>query len=267
MKQLIDFDAQFNQYMDDWAEALLKKGKKPEEIEEMIPDAYQNWAKKAKEYFSDMDAEELVKMLGAYLDEEINVPDILLDTIVGTPECEMGVYQLFMEDRSDNERVTLMNVLSDMGSKLSIQENINILCMSESEVLAEAAAEALKYAGKDAQKELLRIYEEERDNDTREKLIYVLVYSEPRVSDLADKLIQLMSTTESKAIIAGMMAYYGDEKCLPVLKIAENSEDINYIDYVEICDAIESLGGETTREREFDGDEYYEMMHNGGFEQ
>ena len=52
MKQLIDFDAQFNQYMDDWADALLKKGKKPEEIEEMIPDAYQNWAKQAREYFA-----------------------------------------------------------------------------------------------------------------------------------------------------------------------------------------------------------------------
>lgn len=267
MKQLIDFDAQFNQYMDDWAEALLKNGKKPEEIEEMIPEAYQNWAKKAKEYFNDLDADELVKMLGGYLDEEINVPDILLDKIVETPACEQGVYRLFIEDRSDNERVTLMNVLSDMNSKLAIQENINILCMSENEVLAEAAAEALKYAGAEAQNELLRVYEEERDNDIREKIIYVLVYSEPKISGLADKLISLLKTTQNKAIIAGMMAFYGDDKCLPILKIAENSEDINYIDYVEICDAIEALGGETDREREFDGDEYYEMMHNGSFEQ
>ncbi|MBE7093031.1 MAG: hypothetical protein E7365_07670 [Clostridiales bacterium] len=266
MKQLIDFDAQFNQYMDDWAETLLKKGKKPEEIEEMIPQAYQAWANKAKEYFSGMSVEELVKMLGAYLDEDINVPDILLDKIVETPECEKGVFDLFMEERSDSERVTLMNVLSDMGSKLFIQENINILCYSESEVLAEAAAEALKYAGEDAQKELLRVYGEEYDNETLEKIVYVLVYSEPKVEGLGEKLISLMNTTDNKAIIAGMMAFYGDDKCLPVLKTVENSKDINYIDYVEICDAIEALGGETSREREFDGDEYYEMMHNGGFE-
>jgi hypothetical protein len=266
MKQLIDFDAQFNQYMDDWAEALLKQGKKPEEIEAMIPDAYQAWAKKASTYFDDLDSQELVKMLGAYLDEDINVPDILLDKIVETPDCENGVFQLFKENRSDNERVTLMNVLSDMGSTLFIQENINIFCFSESEVLAEAAAEALKYAGQDAQKELLRIYEDERDIDTLEKLIYVLVYSEPRVEGLADKLIALMPLTQNKAIIAGMMAFYGDDKCLPILKVAQDSEEINYIDYVEICDAIEALGGETSREREFDGDDYYEMMHNGGFE-
>lgn len=266
MKQLIDFDAQFNQYMDDWAEALLKKGKKPEEIEEMIPDAYQDWAKKAKEYFDDLTPNELVEMLGAYLDEDINVPDILLDKIIETKDCEQGVYNLFMEERSDNERVTLMNVLADMGSKLPTRENINILCFSESEALAEAAAEALKYAGKSAQEELLSIYEEERDIDALEKIIYVLVYSEPKVEGLGEKLISLMKVSENKAIIAGMMAFYGDEKCLPVLKTMQDYEGINYIDYVEICDAIEALGGETAREREFDGDEYYEMMHNGGFE-
>lgn len=267
MKQLIDFDAEFNEYMDSWADKLLKKGKKAEEIEAMIPDAYQKWAKKASEYFADMEADELVHMLGAYLDEGINVPDILLDKITSTPETEKGIYKLFMEDRSDDERVMLMNVLSDMGSMLSVQENINILCMSESEVLAEAAAEALKYGGVYAQEELLRIYDEEYDVDTREKLIYVLVYSEPKVKGLADKLIELMNVSENRAIIAGMMAFYGDDKCLPILKIAEQAEGISYIDYVEICDAIESLGGETDRKREFDGDEYYEMMHNGGFDE
>jgi hypothetical protein len=267
MKQLIDFDAQFNEYMDSWADALLKKGKKAEEIEEMIPEAYQKWAEKAIAYFEDMDADELVQMLGAYLDEEINVPDILLDKITEDSACEKGVYQLFVEDRSDNERVMLMNVLADMGSLLPIQENINILCMSESELLAEAAAESLKYAGVEAQNELLRIYDEEYDLDTREKLIYVLVYSEPKVAGLADKLIALMNETEKRGSIAGMMAFYGDDKCLPILKIAEQAEDISYIDYVEICDAIESLGGETDRKREFDGDEYYEMIHNGGLDE
>ena len=32
MKQLIDFDTQFNEYMDSWADKLLKEGKKAEEI-------------------------------------------------------------------------------------------------------------------------------------------------------------------------------------------------------------------------------------------
>ena len=75
--------------------------------------------------------------------------------------------------------------------------------------------------------------------------MYVLVYSQPKVENLGEKLISLMKVSQNKAIIAGMMAFYGDEKCLPVLKTMQDYEDINYIDYVEICDAIEALGGET----------------------
>lgn len=264
MKQLIDFDNQFNEYMESWADDLLKKGKKAEEIEELIPEAYRKWAEEASRYFDDVDSDELVKMLGAYLDEEINVPDILLDKIISQKECEKAVYELFVQERSDNDRILLMNVLADMDSKLPINENINILLNSENEELAQAAAEALKYSG--AQEEILRVYDEEYDIDTREKLIYVLVYSEPKVEGLAHKLTELMNVSQNRGIIAGMMAFYGDDACLPILRIAEKSEEISYIDYVEICDAIESLGGETKREREFDGDEYYEMMHNGGFE-
>lgn len=264
MKQLIDFDAQFNEYMEGWAEKLLKKGKKPEEIEELIPEAYQKWTEDARKYFDDVEPSELVKMLGAYLDEEITVPDILLDKIIEEPSCEKDVYNLFMEDRSDDQRILLMNVLADMNSKLPVMENINILLTSENEELAQAAAEALKYSG--AQDEILRVYNEEYDIDTREKLMYVLVYSEPKVTGLGLKLSELMNESENRGIIAGMMAFYGDDTCLPILYLAEKADGISYIDYVEICDAIESLGGETKREREFDGDEYYEMMHNGGFE-
>ena len=36
MKQLIDFDAQFNEYMDEWADKLLKQGKKAEAIAESL---------------------------------------------------------------------------------------------------------------------------------------------------------------------------------------------------------------------------------------
>ncbi len=264
MKQLIDFDNQFNEYMDSWADELLKKGKKPEEIEELIPEAYQKWAEEASKYFDDVEPTELVKMLGAYLDEEIMVPDILIDKIISEPLCEKEVYELFLEERSDEDRILLMNVLADMNSKLPVSENINILLNSENEELAQAAAEALKYSG--AQDEILRVYNEEYDIDTREKLMYVLVYSEPKVTGLGLKLSELMNESPNRGIIAGMMAFYGDDSCLPILYLAEKSEDITYIDYVEICDAIESLGGETKRERDFDGDEYYEMMHSGGFE-
>ena len=45
---------------------------------------------------------------------------------------------------------------------------------------------------------------------------------------------------------------------MPMLELQE----LNYLDYLEIRDAIEELGGEVKTEREFAGDEYYESMKN-----
>ncbi len=267
MKQLIDFDEQFNEYMDAWAEKLLSDGKKPEEIESLIPQAYEDWSKEASKYFDGLPSDELCQMLSAYLDEEISVPDVLIEKIVSDKDCEKGVYNLFTQERSDNDKIMLMNILVDMNSALPINDYISMLCYDENADLADAAAEALKYASGVATEKVLEIYEEERDTETKEKLMYVLVYTEPKVEGLGSKLIALMNETENKALIAGMMAFYGDDSCLNALKNAENAEGINYIDYVEICDAIEALGGETDRKREFDGDEYYEMIHSGGLDQ
>lgn len=267
MKERIDFDRQFNEYMDAWAEEMLQKGKKPEEIEELIPQTYAEWMEKAAVYFEGMAAEELFAMLGAYLDEEIPVPDALSDKIVAQPGAPQAVYALFRQtDRPVCDRVFLMNLLSDMGSLLPVQDYIALICAGDEIELADAAAEALKYMGPAASEAVLEAYEDARDVSVQERLMYVLVYCDPAPKNLAEKLTQLMAQSTNKAMIAGFMAAYGDERCLPALYQAEKAAEIGYIDYVEICDAIDALGGETTREREFDGDSYYEMVHNGGLE-
>ena len=39
---------------------------------------------------------------------------------------------------------------------------------------------------------------------------------------------------------------------------------INYLDYVEIANAVRALGGEIGEERSFEGDPYYESMKQLG---
>ncbi len=266
MKQLIDFDSQFNEYMDQQAEKMLAEGKKPDEIEELIPKMYDEWAHKAAEYFADIDDSELVRMLGAYMDEEISVPDVLTDRITQNKENEKLLFDLFKrEDRSTANRILIMNLLSDLESTLPQKEYLNIIAFSDDSELVDAAAEALKYLDCD-KSEILERFDSETDAAVKERLMYILVYSPNRVEALAQRLAELMQQSNSKAVVAGLMAHYGDEKCLDALYKAEEAKGISYIDYVEICDAIEQLGGETDRKREFDGDDYYEMMHNGGIE-
>jgi len=264
MKELIDFDKQFNEYMDEYAEKLLNEGKKPEEIEELIPEMYENWAREARKYFEDMSDESVVQMLGAYLDEGIAVPDILTDVITERKTCERGIYELFRQDRSEDDAILLMNLLSDINSTLPLDDYLRIVRSSEESELADAACEALKYATDVFDGEILEAYEDEYSADIREKLLYILIYGKKKIKSLAPKLIELMNDTERKAVVAGLMSYYGDDACLPILKKVKDDDSIDYIDYVEICDAIEALGGTVKRDREFNGDEYYELMHNGG---
>ena len=40
--------------------------------------------------------------------------------------------------------------------------------------------------------------------------------------------------------------------------------DINYLDYIEIANAVRALGGEVEKERSFEGDPYYESMKRLG---
>ena len=65
---------------------------------------------------------------------------------------------------------------------------------------------------------------------------------------------------ERRALFASYLAKLGDERAISMLKEAAQSPDINYLDYVEVVNAIETLGGERPPEREFSGDPYYESL-------
>ena len=65
---------------------------------------------------------------------------------------------------------------------------------------------------------------------------------------------------EQRAMYASFLSKYGDERALPVLYKAIESVDLNYLDFIEIANAIESLGGERPADREFSGDPYYESL-------
>lgn len=71
---------------------------------------------------------------------------------------------------------------------------------------------------------------------------------------------RFVTRDERRALFASYLAKLGDERAIPMLKEAAQSPDINYLDYVEVVNAIEALGGERPPEREFSGDPYYESL-------
>ena len=63
-------------------------------------------------------------------------------------------------------------------------------------------------------------------------------------------------------ITGGGLAMYPSAEYLPLSmdKAALELSELNYLDYIEVVHAIEALGGEVEKQREFSGDEYYESL-------
>ena len=78
------------------------------------------------------------------------------------------------------------------------------------------------------------------------------VYEETEKRFLAD--------ADRRALYASFLAKLGDERAIEPLTKAAALSELNYLDYIEIRNAIEALGGEAPAEREFAGDPYYESL-------
>ena len=66
---------------------------------------------------------------------------------------------------------------------------------------------------------------------------------------------------EQRALFAGYLAKLGDDRALPELTEAAKEPGLSYLAFIEIRNAIESLGG-VCPEREYDDDPEYEALRD-----
>ena len=66
---------------------------------------------------------------------------------------------------------------------------------------------------------------------------------------------------ERRALFAGYLAKLGDDRALPDLMNAAQEEKLPYLTFIEIRNAIETLGG-VCPERSYDDDPEYEALRD-----
>ena len=71
---------------------------------------------------------------------------------------------------------------------------------------------------------------------------------------------QFLTQPDRRAMYASFLAKLNDPRAIEPLTQALSLSDVDYLDYIEIRNAIEMLGGEVTVEREFPGDPAYEAL-------
>ena len=80
------------------------------------------------------------------------------------------------------------------------------------------------------------------------------IVGKKQVFELAVRLFK--ENPMRRALFASYLAKLGDERALPVLMEAAMDEKCKYMDFIELRNAIEMLGGEAPKKEFFEDEEY-----------
>lgn len=269
----INFDRAFERYMAEWMKENSEKYKDDMDvIEDMMPDVYLEFLKKPadfldgiapQDYFEQFDnADMLVNWLCDYIAQGVPVPDLLLErvTALGDPAERSLLALVARDDLPEETQMTAISLLREMESKAPMQRYIDyIASLEEPSDKGDLCAEALMSMGESVVEPILAALS--GAGQTGRDIFADVLSNYPGDERIYELMIERFVTRdERRALFASYLAKLGDERAIPMLKEAAQSPDINYLDYVEVVNAIEALGGERPPEREFSGDPYYESL-------
>ena len=269
----INFDRAFERYMAEWIKENSEKYKDDMDvIEDMMPDVYLEFLKKPadfldgvapQDYFEQFDnADMLVNWLCDYIAQGVPVPDLLLErvTALGNPAEKSLLALVARDDLPEETQMTAISLLREMESKAPMQRYIDyIASLEEPSDKGDLCAEALMSMGESVVEPILATLS--GTGQTGRDIFADVLSNYPGDERIYELMIERFVTRdERRALFASYLAKLGDERAIPMLKEAAQSPDINYLDYVEVVNAIEALGGERPPEREFSGDPYYESL-------
>lgn len=269
----INFDRAFERYMAEWIKENSEKYKDDMDvIEDMMPDVYLEFLKKPadfldgvapQDYFEQFDnADMLVNWLCDYIAQGVPVPDLLLErvTALGNPAEKSLLALVARDDLPEETQMTAISLLREMESKAPMQRYIDyIASLEEPSDKGDLCAEALMSMGESVVEPILAALS--GAGQTGRDIFADVLSNYPGDERIYELIIERFVTRdERRALFASYLAKLGDERAIPMLKEAAQSPDINYLDYVEVVNAIEALGGERPPEREFSGDPYYESL-------
>lgn len=269
----INFDRAFERYMAEWIKENREKYKDDMDvIEDMMPDVYLEFLKKPadfldgvapQDYFEQFDnADMLVNWLCDYIAQGVPVPDLLLErvTALGNPAEKSLLALVARDDLPEETQMTAISLLREMESKAPMQRYIDyIASLEEPSDKGDLCAEALMSMGESVVEPILATLS--GAGQTGRDIFADVLSNYPGDERIYELMIERFVTRdERRALFASYLAKLGDERAIPMLKEAAQSPDINYLDYVEVVNAIEALGGERPPEREFSGDPYYESL-------
>ena len=252
--QIIDFDACFSDVLNDWIEKNQHRFKKPDDMENEVPDVYLRWLNTPAEWLDGAtpgayydqftDSAALCENLKQYIAEDVSVPDPLLDRL-----AELADEQVLLDMAKDKSapceaRMTAIELLRQIESTLPMVEFIRWQVERDDEDdILDNALESLRQMGESVRKPA-KIAFTAADHEGKEALLDVLA-DYPGDEDVFQfALAQFKTQKDKRGLFAGYLAKLDDDRALEHLLDVAESEDVSYMDFIEIRSAIERLGSE-----------------------
>lgn len=262
MKKLIDFDGLFDEKLSEYMQ--MNAGKYTEkQWESVIPQLYRKfgdtYVAKAKNtpkgYYAEMSDGELAETLVRHVREGVPASDFLCREIEKRG-CSEALLSLLEE--SDPELLTFAVNLIGADPK-GIAGYFALLTREETdENVAEAICEQLKLCADAAKERALDCYAKGIRSEAMLEILSRCKEREDRVYEIL--LRAFRESEEEMPMRASYLAAYGDPRALDVLLAVIDRDDINFLQYQELKYAIEALGGEYTRLRDFSDDPYFKEI-------
>lgn len=258
--KLYDFDAMFDEKLSAYMSKNADKYTE-EEWEDVIPKLYNKFGdtvlktlgKTPREYYASMSDVELIKCLKQHIKSEVAVPEFLCDEI---DRRELVSLLLPMLDGTPSEREYAMNLIG--SDDRAIKKYMQILTSSEDVEEKNRCADFIKEKVDLVADEAIQNY---NNGVEREFMCEILSRSVIRNDEIFEILLkEFRGDVENIPLNSSYLAAYGDERALPYLLDKIDEEGISFIEYRELKFAIEALGGEYEKERDFSSDPYFQLI-------
>ena len=264
--KLIDFDEKFNRKIAEMIEKHAGEHSE-DEWEDVIAQAYRKFGdtylaaigKTPRQYFAEMGDEQLVETLKEYLLQGISVPDLLCEEIEGR-----GVFPALLSLLHDTDEELVHYALNLIGpDRRALDRYCEMLSEEEyDEHIKDMLSDLLKERADDVLERVLPLAGTDNAPYALEILSKTTKRDDRAYRALADAFAQ--SDDEEKPLYAGYLASFGDDRALPALLAEIEREDIGFVLFQELKFAIEALGGEYEKERDFSSDPAYKKIMAAG---
>lgn len=263
--KLYDFDGMFDSKLTEYIKANSGKYKE-EEWEDIIPRLYKEFGDTyiksvgatPNGFYAKMSDIELIKALRAHLKQGVPVSEFLCNAIEGRDAVELLLPLL---DGSEDEREYAMNLIGSDARAIP-KYMAMLLDGGSSEDIKNRCVDFIKEKADLVLEEAVANYEKGVEREYMLEIMSRSVVHTDRIFDIL--LSAFNSGGENLPLRASYLAAYGDERALPRLLEKIDEEGITFIEYQELKFAIESLGGEYEKERDFSDDPYYKLIKSHG---